>query len=333
MKKGTPALTWLALCVAAVVALAGQLTHAQTPAKPTGADKTKITDWGDPRPAAWTSKYPLFGPVSIGDGSLKRVQDAGVLKICADNDSVPSVYLDPKTKQLIGFEVEMANYLAPVLGIARVQWVDTQWPALIPSLQANKCDLISDGLAIRSDRAKAPGVRFTTPYFLIFDELVVRKDSTVKGVEDLKGQKICSLTGSTDALTLEAVLKEKNINAEISTFNNFNECFLAVSNKTIAAAWADQGSTTGGLKQYQALKVVGQPQSYMPTGKFSAEATENPYVFGSLGGVTHMSDNDLNLAWSVGLRQMIQNGTLEGILKKYDLWHPEIGFKFVKPTQ
>src|SRR5438445_8798749 len=167
MKTGSPSIACMTLCVAPVVALAVQFSQGQTTAKPAGADKTKITDWSDPRPGAWTGKYPLFGPVNVGDGSLKRVQGAGTLKICADNDSVPSVYLDPKTKQLIGFEVEMANYLAPVLGVGKVEWVDTQWPALIPSLQANKCDIISDGLAIRSDRAKAPGVRFTTPYFLI----------------------------------------------------------------------------------------------------------------------------------------------------------------------
>jgi ABC-type amino acid transport substrate-binding protein len=322
----------LLLLLVAAVALAGQSTTAQMVGKPAGADKTKITDWTDPRPAAWATKYPLFGPVSIGDGSLKRIQDGGVLKICGSSDTVGLFSMDPKTGQYAGIEVDIASYLAPSLGIAKVQWVDVPWQSLIPSLQANKCDLISDGLAIRSDRAKAPGVRFTTPYFLIFDLLVVRKDSSVRGLEDLKGQKICGVAGSTDFLTLEAVLKERNINADLITFDGTAECFLAVTNKTVAAGWTSQDTLPIGLKQFPDLKVVGSPQTYVPSGKFSAEATENPYVFGSFGAVTHASDNDLNLAWSVGLRQMAKNGMLERIYKKYDLWRPEV-LNLVKSNQ
>jgi cystine transport system substrate-binding protein len=316
-------MTMLAVAVAVLVVSAGQSTKAQTAYKPARAERTKIIDWTDPRPAAWATQYPPFGPVTIGDGSLKRVQDAGVVKICA-NTSPPNVYLDPKTKQLVGYEVDIANYLAPVLGIAKVEWVDVPWASLIPSLQANKCDLISGGLAIRSDRAAAPGIRFTTPYFLLFDQLVVRKDSNVRGLEDLKGRKICSITGSTDSLTLDAILKDKNINAEVSTFDNNSECFLAISNKTVEAGWTAEDAIAIGLQQYPALKVVGPPQVYVPSGNFSAEATRNPYVFGAVGAVTHASDNDLNLAWSVGLRQMAKNGTLQRVYQKYDLWHPEI---------
>src|SRR5437867_2979465 len=34
--------------------------------KPAGADKTDITNWTDPRPTSWTTKYPYFAPVKIG---------------------------------------------------------------------------------------------------------------------------------------------------------------------------------------------------------------------------------------------------------------------------
>jgi ABC-type amino acid transport substrate-binding protein len=83
----------------------------------------------------------------------------------------------------------MAGYLSSLLGIPRVEYVYVDWQALIPALQANKCDLIWNGLVIRSDRAKAPGVRFTTPYFLGFDELSTRKDSPIQSLEDLRGRR------------------------------------------------------------------------------------------------------------------------------------------------
>ena len=72
---------------AAITAVGLASAHAEN--APAGADKTKIKDWADPRPTAWTAAYPLFGPVTIGDGSLKRIQESGTLKICAAVGSRP----------------------------------------------------------------------------------------------------------------------------------------------------------------------------------------------------------------------------------------------------
>jgi hypothetical protein len=51
------------LAVSAAIAGIG-LTSAYAENAPAGADKTKIKDWADPRPAAWSEPYPLFGPVT-----------------------------------------------------------------------------------------------------------------------------------------------------------------------------------------------------------------------------------------------------------------------------
>jgi cystine transport system substrate-binding protein len=292
--------------------------------KPAGADKTKLSDWSDPRPAAWKSKYPLFGPVAIGDGSLKKVQDASTLKICANNQTFPYNYLDPKTGKTAGLEPDMLNYMKQQLGISNVSYVYVDWQALIPALQANRCDAIMNGLVMRTDRASAGGVKFTTPYFIVFDEMVTRSDSPVQSIDDLKGQKICTVAGSTDDLTLRAILTQKGLsNVQVVDFQSSDECFLATQNKTVQAGWYDQGSVGGALKQYTSLHVVGSPQTYVPTGKFANELSGNPFKFGSIGAVTHDSAGDLNLALSIVVNQMVKNGQQKTIAEKWGIWNPE----------
>ena len=178
--------------LAALAAIAGiGLTSAYAEDAPAGADKTKIKDWADPRPAAWTNTYPLFGPVTTGDGSLKRIQDNGTLKVCAVTSSRPYLFLDTKTQEPIGSDADFSKAVTEQLGIPKFTFVNVDFASLIPALSANRCDVIINSLLIRSDRAKAPGVRYTTPYGFIFDELVVRKDSAVQDDRRLQGAEDC----------------------------------------------------------------------------------------------------------------------------------------------
>ena len=51
---------------------------------------------------------------------------------------------------------------------------------------------LREALAIRSDRAKAPGITYTSPYMLIYDVITVRNDSGINTIDDLKGKTIAS---------------------------------------------------------------------------------------------------------------------------------------------
>jgi ABC-type amino acid transport substrate-binding protein len=308
------------LTISVAIAAIG-LTSAQAENAPAGADKTKIKDWADPRPAAWGEPYPLFGPVTLGDGSLKRIQDDGTLKICAAVGSRPYSFIDTKTQETIGSDVDFSKAVAEQLGIAKFIFVNVDFASLIPALSANRCDVIIASLLIRSDRAKAPGVRYTTPYGLIFDELVVRKDSPSKTIEDLKGQKVASLAGSTDVDTLKAQVEAMGGGIDVVAFTGSNECYLAVVEKLAAGCFYDDGSTAGALAQYDALHALDKLYTYAAVGKYANEAKSNPYVLGSVGMITHAADNDLNRALSVVLNNMAADGSQKRILEKWGMWH------------
>src|SRR5579871_4524824 len=162
----------LAILAPVLGATSTAVAQSDAVAPPAGAENTKITDWTDPRPAKWTDSFPLFAPVKTGDGSLLNAQKNG-LSICAELDTRPWGFTDPTTGQMQGIEIDMENYLADQLGISQVNHVDIPWASGIPAVQGGQCDLFANALAIRSDRAKAPGIRYTTPYFLIYDVITV----------------------------------------------------------------------------------------------------------------------------------------------------------------
>ena len=56
------------------------------------------------------------GDETTGDGSLKRVQDAGKLIVDCETSWPPFAYIDDK-QQLVGYDVEVAEEIAKRLGV------------------------------------------------------------------------------------------------------------------------------------------------------------------------------------------------------------------------
>jgi ABC-type amino acid transport substrate-binding protein len=136
-----------------------------------------------------------------------------------------------------------------------------------------------------------------------------------------KGLKLGSVTASTDAATLEAVIAELGGGIDMVLYESTNECYLSTVIKTTAGCMFDDGTTVGALKQYKDLKTTDELFTFRPVGKQVDEPKVNPYIFGAAAAITRSEDNDLNRALSIALSQMVSDGTQKQILKKWDMWH------------
>jgi polar amino acid transport system substrate-binding protein len=73
------------------------------------------------------------------------IQTAGTLKICiANTASPPNIYADA-SGNLVGEEVELAKHWSAKLGL-KPDFVQADFSALIPTLQAQQCDVIMSSL-------------------------------------------------------------------------------------------------------------------------------------------------------------------------------------------
>jgi polar amino acid transport system substrate-binding protein len=275
-------------------------------APPMGADKTTIKSWVDPRLCKWSEKYSLFAPPPPGDGSLQKAQNAGKIRICAEYDQPPGVYSDPKTSKIVGYEPDILQELTKRLGIKTFEYVSTQFASYIPALQAHQCDVVMGVIAITSKRAQAPGIRYTSPYLLSSDKIIVLKDSPYQKIADFKGQKIAAVPGSIEQIKTKQMVANLGGGTQMVEFPTAALCFTALLNRQVAA-YMDVSLALLQRPDADKLRLLDEdPPNLEPD-------TLSPYRQFVLAAITASSDNDLNIAFSIGLTEMKTDGTLERI--------------------
>ena len=158
-----------------------------------------------------------------------------------------------------GFDVEIAKLLVADLGIdpsdtSVVDYEETISDNREPFLVSGKVDLVLASYSITDDRRKIVGQ--TGPYFLTGQQLLVPADSDVTSIDDLAGQEVCSVTGSTSIDRIN----EKG--AKGIGFDSYSECVQKVLDGTVSAMSTDGSILAGFAAQNEGdLKVVGEPFS------------------------------------------------------------------------
>ncbi|MBM2810443.1 MAG: amino acid transporter substrate-binding protein, family [Chloroflexi bacterium] len=196
---------------------------------------------------------------------LRKVQDRGKIVIGVKYDVPTFGYLNPRTNQLEGFDVDLGRAIArEVLGSEdRAEFTQAKSADRIPFLNAGQVDLILSTMTANEERAGQ--IDFTDAYYVAGQSLLVRNGSTVNGIGDLAGRTVCSVTGSTS----EANIREKAPRAEVVLFGTYSECVQAMDSGRVEAVTTDDIILLGFANEApDRYKVVG--------GQFTIE----PYAGG-----------------------------------------------------
>lgn len=105
----------------------------------------------------------VAGTPSVGEvpGRLRRVQTAKTVRVCIWPDYHGITYRNPKTQQLSGIDIELAQELGNDLGVA-VDFVDSSFAKLADDLLQDHCDVAMFAVGITPERQKL--LRFTRPH-------------------------------------------------------------------------------------------------------------------------------------------------------------------------
>lgn len=155
-------------------------------------------------------------------GEEKKADEAKVLRVGTEPAFAPFEFPKEGSKELTGFDIELVQALGKQLGY-KVQIEGMGFDALIPALQAGNIDAAIAGMTITDERKKV--VTFTDSYYTSGLMIMVRKDSTVKSIDDLKGKTIaCQIgtTGENKSRTVEG--------AKVKAFNTQDEAALELKN-------------------------------------------------------------------------------------------------------
>jgi len=117
--------------------------------------------------------------------SLEQVQNAGELVIATEGTYRPFSYHDSGSGPLTGYDVEVATAVAEKLGV-KAKFQETQFDAIFAGLDAGRFDVIANQISVNAEREKK--YDFSTPYSVSPGAVIVRSDSDITGLGDLKGK-------------------------------------------------------------------------------------------------------------------------------------------------
>lgn len=191
------------------------------------------------------------------DGTaMKELADAGKIKIGVKFDQPGIGFKKAGADVPTGFDIEMGKILAAKLGIkaSDVDWVETISDNREPFLQKGTVDLVIASYSITDERRQVVGQ--AGPYYVTGQQLLVKKGSDIKSVDDLKGKEVCSVTGSTSLDNVEAK------GAKPRGFETYSECRDQVQNGSVEAMTTDGSILLGYVAENpDELEVVGEPFS------------------------------------------------------------------------
>ncbi|MEV7660915.1 glutamate ABC transporter substrate-binding protein [Paenarthrobacter sp. GOM3] len=153
----------------------------------------------------------------------------------------------------VGFDVEMGKAIAAKLGIPadKIEWVETVSANREPFIEQGRVDIVIATYTINDSRKEK--VSFAGPYYEAGQALLVNKDdNSITKPEDVKGKKVCSVTGSTPAKTIV-----DKYGAELVPAANYTACLEPLRNKQVVAVTTDNVILAGYVdKEPDAFKLA-----------------------------------------------------------------------------
>lgn len=190
----------------------------------------------------------------------------------------------------VGFDVEIGTIIAGKLGIApeNIEWVETVSANREPFIENGEVDIVIATYTINDDRKQV--VDFAGPYFLAGQSiLVLESNEDIQSEDDLVGQPVCSVSGSTPAANL------RDLGAEVFETDTYSNCLEPLRSGQVVAVSTDNVILAGLVDQNPGeFKVVGDP------------FTEEPYGIGLKKG-----DDDFRTFINDVLEESYDDGTYE----------------------
>jgi len=196
--------------------------------------------------------------------TLEKAKTTGKFTLAYRESSIPFSYLGEDGKPL-GFGWEMCKLIAEEVKkqtgrkdlVVESQAVTSQ--NRIPLIQNGTVDVECGSTTNNSDRGKQ--VTFAINYFYTGTRFLVKSDSGIKSINDLKGKKVVSTTGTTNYQILRNLNDEKKYGFELLGAKDHADALLMVESGMAQAFGMDDILLYGlkaSSKESAKLAVVGE---------------------------------------------------------------------------
>ncbi len=228
----------------------------------------------------------------------------GQLTIAAsDFDARPMSYLE--NGERLGYEPAVARAVCAKLGLVP-RWQNLPMSEFYSTLHAGQCDVVWFNQAVTADRLSHS--RFTRPYGIYNEAVIVRADSPICTADDLRGMKLGGLADSTNL-----ALGEQFAGVTLVPFPGSDqvlpEMLAALRAGDIDALVDDELVLITAAEADPSLRLA-----------FTVE-TRHPFAI-----ALRPADEDLQQALDQTLEALLSDGTLAELWSQWIPWRP---FPFV----
>jgi ABC-type amino acid transport substrate-binding protein len=251
---------------------------------------------------------PLIMPQdsTATDTVWENIQKTGVIRVGTDPTWPPYQLRDDVTGEIVGFEVDLANACAEMLGLT-IDWQDVSFDNIILSVQQGQLDMGVSGFSITPVRLDK--VSFTIPHSTTEGQVIMlqstmtdRGITTVDSLEDLKtlGITVGTQDGNVEKEELEAA------GVDIRSWSDSASPFqdMVSANPSVQAVYAETPITTTWIAEFEAQ---GTPVGVI---------YEHPYY--PVAFLVSKNSNTLLDKINGALTELIYDGTVDELKAE---WH------------
>ncbi|MFH8573153.1 glutamate ABC transporter substrate-binding protein [Streptomyces sp. NPDC017993] len=202
-------------------------------------------------------------PSSGGGAAVDRIKEKGQLVVGVDQNTYRWGYRNPYTRELEGFDIDLARAIAEdILGPdAKVVFQAVPTNQRVPAVRTRTVDMVVRTMTINCARKEQ--VAFSTAYFQGGQQVLAPKASKIKAFDgSLRGKRVCTAAGSTG----ESELAAQRHGARVLTVPNQLDCLVRLQLGEADAVVTDNALAAAQAAQDPTVELKGEPFTDEPYG-------------------------------------------------------------------
>jgi len=203
---------------------------------------------------AATLAAALFATTVRAD-QLDDIKKKGEIVFGVLGTDEPNSFVDPKTREIVGYEVDIANAIAKKIGVRPV-FKQLAVAARIPELQQGRVDILAASLTHNTEREAQIDFSLTT--FVTGQKVLVKTSSGIKDVPDLANKKVLTVKGGTQ----EPNVRKAVPSVDVVTFETTQQAFQALQQGKGIGYVNDEASL---VNDYAKLGAAKKDYTILPT--------------------------------------------------------------------